>query len=167
MVPVIAAHGGCGATTLVRHLVRGSEAVLEIPASGEGATLTGVSGWGRTPLSAWSGAPVLVVGLGTAYGLRQIMDASAELLRVGVDVVVAVVADGVVAEPVPVRARIRTMRGAVRAVVRVPYVPLWRVEDFPTATPPAYAQAVEEIRDAFEQPDKPGKSRRERSNRAQ
>ncbi len=153
---VVAAHGGAGATTLASHLADqlGASAVDE-PAWDAARRLVGTGtsrANGDRPLASWGRVPAVVVASGTASGTRRAMAKAAELrARYGVAVVVAIVADGPLAEPIAVRARLRAVSAEVDAVVRVPYVPRWRFEDEPSETPARYRAAVAAIASAITQ----------------
>ncbi len=153
---VVAAHGGAGATALASQLadVLGPSAVDE-PAWDAAGRLVGTGtsrANGDRPLASWGRVPAVVVASGTAYGTRRAMAKAAELRsRYGVAVVVAIVADGPLAEPIAVRARLRALSAEVDAVVRVPYVPRWRFEDEPSETPARYRAAVAAIASAITQ----------------
>lgn len=145
---VVAAHGGAGATTLASHLAAQMGAGVEEPSLDGAGRLVGAKGRanGQRQLASWGQVPAVVVASGTAYGTKRAMARSAELRsRYGVPVVVGVVTDGPLAEPIAVRARLRALSAEVEAVVRVPYVPRWRFEDSPTETPDRYRLAVGEI----------------------
>lgn len=155
-LPVIGAHGGSGASTLARFLGDGAEEA-EVDHAGQligtgldaGGDYAGIGGGiGATPLAYWQHRPVVVVGRGTASGVSRAGGLGGLLVDHGLLVVVAIVSDGPLREPIPVRARLRAMRGWTAAIVRVPYVTRWRVIDFATDPPGDYVAAVEQIRDA-------------------
>ena len=131
---VVAAHGGAGATTLATHLAAQLQAAVEEPQLDEAGRLVGAGerANGQRQLASWGLVPAVVVASGTAYGTKRAMARSGELDgRYGVPVVVAVVADGPLAEPIAARSRLRALGSEVEAVIRVPYVPRWRFEDCP------------------------------------
>ena len=145
---VVAAHGGAGATTLAAHLAAELEAVVEEPQLDDAGRLVGAGerANGQRQLASWGRMPAVVVASGTAHGTKRAMARSNELrTRYGVPVVVAVVADGPLPEPIAVRARLGALATEVEAVIRVPYVSRWRFEDRPSETPDRYRAAVAEI----------------------
>jgi hypothetical protein len=155
-LPVIGAHGGSGASTLARFLGDGAEEA-EVDHAGQlvgagvddGGDCGGIrAGIGATPLVHWQHRPVVVVGRGTAWGVARAGGLGGLLVEHGLLVVVAIVSDGPLREPVPVRARLRAMRGWTTAIVRVPYVTRWRVIDFAADPPGDYLDAVEQVREA-------------------
>lgn len=164
VVPVIAAHGGCGASTLARFLGDDAEEAVvdqtgQLVGLGAGR-MGGFPGIGATSVGQWAGRPVVVVGQGTAQGAACAASAAGYLHGHGLVVVVAIVGDGPLKEPIAVRARARAMRGWASAVVRVPYVPRWRFIDYPADPPGDYAAAVERVRAATRQGES-GQGRRQ------
>lgn len=164
-LPVIAGHGGCGATTLARFLGDGAEEAHVDPAgqlvgvgAGPGRDFAGI---GATPLGQWRRESVVVVGQGTAYGAAKAAGLAGQLTDHGLLVVVAIVGDGPLREPVAVRARARAMRGWTLDVVRVPYVARWRFLDQPVDPPGDFLAAIEQIRAATRQRSGTGPSRRQ------
>lgn len=155
VVPVVGAHGGCGASTLAHFLGAGVEEAVADQAGhlvGIGFGARGVfDGIGPTPLGQLRGCPVVVVGRGTAQGATRAGNTAGFLSDHGLLVVVAIVGDGLLRDPVAVRARVRSMRGWTTAVVRVPYVARWRFIDQPDGPPVDYMAAVEEVRAAIRQ----------------
>ena len=157
---VVAAHGGAGATTLATHLAAQLQAAVEEPQLDEAGRLVGAGerANGQRQLASWGQVPAVVVASGTAYGTKRAVARSGELrTRYGVPVVVAVVADGPLPEPIAVRARLRALGSEVEAVIRVPYVSRWRFEDGPSEIPDRYRAAVAEIVAVLQQsaPDQP------------
>ncbi len=145
---VVAAHGGAGATTLAGHLAAQLGAGVEEPLLDEAGRLVGAGerANGQRQLASWGQVPAVVVASGTAYGTKRAIARSSDLrTRYGVPVVVAVVGDGPLPEPIAVRARLRALATEVEAVIRVPYVSRWRFEDRPSETPDRYRAAVAEI----------------------
>lgn len=136
VTPVIAAHGGAGATTLCRWLGYYAQ------------------DWGMSVPPQLEGGPLMVVAKGTAHGTAR----AAELVRYLQTlpncgrIVLAVVGDGLGPQPVAARARVRALTPHVSAVVSVPHVGRWRYEDDPLTlpAPAAYLQALTELRAAIE-----------------
>lgn len=133
---VVGAHGGAGASTLAGFFDSG--AVSEVSPA-EVRSMAGDAS--TTPMTT-----ALVVGQGTAKGTRAAVELAGELARSGVRVVVAIVADGGLGEPIAVRSRLRLLRDQVVAVVRVPYVARWRFIEEPANPPERFTAAVNRIR---------------------
>lgn len=97
---------------------------------------------------------LLLVARGTADGLEQAVARVQQMLqgsRGWHSVHLAVVDDGWGPSPVAARARVRSLRPHLAAVVRVPYVARWRYEDPPHLVPSrAYAGAVRRLADLLQ-----------------
>ena len=120
-VVVVGAHGGAGVTTL---------AGLLRPAWDLGVVRRPGPGCG---LLQPSGRPVLLVARGTVPAAGQAVAAIGLLGEQGVQVaVLAVVGDGL-PEPAEARYRFRVLEGRVGAVIRVPFVPVFRIAADPLA----------------------------------
>ncbi len=136
LTPVIAAHGGAGATTLCRWLGYHAQ------------------DWGMAVPPAFDGGSLIVVARSTAHGSAR----ATELVRYLRTlphcgrIVLAVVGDGLGTEPTAVRARLRALTPYVHTVVRIPYVARWRYEDDPLIrpAPEKYNQALQQLRSAVE-----------------
>ncbi len=134
-VPVVGCAGGVGATLLCQHLGPWAFDV----------------GRHDPPYGA---ERMLLVTRGTAEGLEQAVARVGRMLqasRGGRSVHLAVVDDGWAPSPVAARARVRSLRPHLAAVVRVPYVARWRYEDAPHLVPSrAYARAVRRLADLLQ-----------------
>lgn len=142
---LVGCHGGAGTSTLT--LLLGPPAIEALDLDDAAAAL-------------WDGLTVVLVATGTVRGARLATEAVA-LLRhaspgprlavVGATEVgrgrllAAVVGDGSWPVPAAAMARLRLLADLV-PVVRVPYVHRWRDEDNPRQVPPAYQQALRELR---------------------
>ena len=135
-VVVVGAHGGAGVTTL---------AGLLRPAWDLGVARR--PGPGRDPLRP-RGRPVLLVARNTVVAAGHTMAAVSLLADQGVQVaVLAVIGDGL-PEPAEARYRFRILEGRLGAVVRVPFVPGFRVAADPlsVALPRRAHRALAHIR---------------------
>jgi hypothetical protein len=135
-VVVIGAHGGAGVTTL---------AGLLRPAWDMGAVRR--PGPGQRPLRP-AGRPVVLVARSTAAAAAHAVTATGLLAAQGVQVtVLAVIGDGL-PEPAEARYRFRVLDGRVGAVVRVPFIPAFRLAADPLAVtlPRRARRALAEIR---------------------
>ena len=135
-VVLVGAHGGAGGTTL---------AGLLRPAWDMGAVRR--PGRGQGPLRP-AGRPVVLVARSTAAAAARAVTATGLLAAQGVHVtVLAVTGDGL-PEPAEARYRFRVLDGRVGAVVRVPFIPAFRLAADPlSVTLPRRAQnALAEIR---------------------
>jgi hypothetical protein len=135
-VVVVGAHGGAGVTIL---------AGLLRPAWDLGVARR--SGPGRGPLRL-GGRPVLLVARNTVVAAGHAMAAVSLLADQGVQVaVLAVTGDGL-PEPAEARYRFRILEGRLGAVVRVPFVPAFRVAADPlsVALPRRAHRALAHIR---------------------
>ena len=133
-VVLVGAHGGAGVTTLTG-LLR--------PAWDMGV----VSGPGRGPLRP-AGRPVLLVARNTVGAAGRAVASTRLLGEQGVRVsVLAVIGDGL-PEPAEARYRFRVLEGRVGAVVRMPFVPAFRIAADPlsVALPRRALRALAEIR---------------------
>lgn len=130
-VPVIAAHGWSGASTLARFL---GDAVDDV---GPGIP---------TDLGT---QPVVVTAVGSSDGLREAIALLDELQTSHVLPIVLVVrGDGLWPDSLAVRHRLRVLRGNV-AVIRIPYVGHWRFVDGEPMAPPRYLAAVDAVQAAL------------------
>ena len=149
-VVLVGAHGGAGVTTL---------AGLLRPAWDMGTVRR--TGPGQRPLRP-AGRPVVLVARSTAAAAACAVTATGLLAAQGVQVtVLAVIGDGL-PEPTEARYRFRVLDGRVGAVVRVPFIPAFRLAADPlSVTLPRRAQrALAEIRAlAGEQPSAPSVTR--------
>ena len=135
-VVLVGAHGGAGVTTL---------AGLLRPAWDMGAVRR--PGPGQRPLRP-AGRPVVLVAHSTASAAARAVTATGLLAAQGVQVtVLAVIGDGL-PEPAEARYRFRVLDGRVGAVVRVPFIPAFRLAADPlSVTLPRKAwHALAEIR---------------------
>jgi hypothetical protein len=135
-VVVIGAHGGAGVTTL---------AGLLRPAWDMGVAAR--PGPGRGPLRP-AGRPVVLAARSTAAAAAQAVAATGLLAAQGVQVtVLAVIGDGL-PEPAEARYRFRVLEGRVGAVVRVPFIPAFRLAADPLSVtlPRRARRALAEIR---------------------
>ena len=136
-VVLIGAHGGAGVTTL---------AGLLRPAWDMGAVRR--SGPGQGPLRP-AGRPVVLVARSTASAASRAVTATGLLAAQGVQVeqVLAVIGDGL-PRPAEARYRFRVLDGRVGAVVRVPFIPAFRLAADPrsVALPRRARHALAEIR---------------------
>jgi len=133
----VGAHGGAGVSTL---------AGLLRPAWDLGVLTR--PGPGRGPLRP-AGRPVLLVTRNTVTAAGRAVTAARLLAEQGVPVaVLAVIGDGL-PEPAEARYRFRVLAGRVGAVVRVPFVPAFRVAEDPLSIdlPRRARRALAEIRD--------------------
>ncbi len=142
-VVLVGAHGGAGVTTL---------AGLLRPAWDMGAVRR--PGPGQRPLRP-AGRPVVLVARSTATAAARAVTATGLLAAQGVQVtVLAVIGDGL-PEPAEARYRFRVLDGRVGAVVRVPFIPAFRLAADPlqVTLPRRARRALAEIRAlAGEQP---------------
>ena len=149
-VVLVGAHGGAGVTTL---------AGLLRPAWDMGAVRR--PGPGQRPLRP-AGRPVVLVARSTAAAAARAVTATGLLAAQGVQVtVLAVIGDGL-PEPAGARYRFRVLDGRVGAVVRVPFIPAFRLAADPLSVtlPRRAQQALAEIRAlAGEQPYAPSVTR--------
>lgn len=135
-VVLVGAHGGAGVTTL---------ADLLHPAWDLGVVRR--PGPGRGPLRP-AGRPVLLVTRNTVAAAGRAVVAARLLSEQGVQVaVLAVIGDGL-PEPAESRYRFRVLEGRLGAVVRVPFVPAFRIAADPLAVrlPRRARGALAEIR---------------------
>jgi hypothetical protein len=133
---LVGAHGGAGVTTL---------AGLLRPAWDMGAVRR--LGPGQRPLRP-AGRPVVLVARSTASAAARAVTATRLLAAQGVQVtVLAVIGDGL-PEPAEARYRFRVLDGRVGAVVRVPFVPAFRLAADPLSVtlPRRARRALAEIR---------------------
>jgi hypothetical protein len=128
--PLVGVHGGAGTSTLCRWL-------------GSTAQDHGLC----TP--EWDGRPVVLVTAGTAPALARTTSLVSSLVSrpLAVRLVLAVVADSAAPEPGAVRSRVRALSPSLSAVVRFPYVEVWRYVDDPLERPaPArYLRALRQL----------------------
>jgi hypothetical protein len=114
-IVLVGAHGGAGVTTL---------AALLRPAWDLGVVRRPTPGCG--PLRP-AGRPVLLVARSTLPAAGRAVAATRLLAGQGVQVaVLAVIGDGL-PEPAEARYRFRVLEGRVGAVIRVPFVPAFRI----------------------------------------
>lgn len=135
-VMLVGAHGGAGVTTLT---------ALLSPAWDLGTVRR--AGPGGSPLRS-AGRPVLLVARNTGPAAARAVAAARLLSEQRVRVaVLAVIGDGL-PEPAEARYRFRVLEGRVGAVVRVPFVPAFRVAADPLAVrlPRRMRRALAEIR---------------------
>jgi hypothetical protein len=135
-VVLVGAHGGAGVTTL---------AGLLRPAWNMGVARR--PGPGRGPLRP-AGRPVVLVTGNTVAAAGRAVAAARLLGEQGVQVaVLAVIGDGL-PEPAEARYRFRVLEGRLGAVVRVPFVPAFRIAADPlsVALPRRARKALAEIR---------------------
>ena len=128
------AHGGAGTSTL---------AVLLAPAWDMGVVSGPAAGGLRS-----GGRPVVLAARNTvAAAGRAVTAVSAVTAASGWVAVLVVVSDGL-PEPAEARYRFRVLEGRVGAVVRMPFVPAFRVTDGPSRAglPRRARQALAEIR---------------------
>jgi hypothetical protein len=133
---LVGAHGGAGVTTL---------ATLLRPAWDLGTVRQ--AGPASVPLRP-AGRPVLLVARNTAPAAAQAVAATRLLSEQHVQVaILAVISDGL-PEPAEARYRFRVLEGRVGAVIRVPFVPAFRVAADPLAVrlPRRMRRALTEIR---------------------
>ncbi len=139
-VPVVGCAGGVGATVLCQHL---GPWALDV-------------GRNDPPYDA---ERTLLVARGTAEGLDQAVARVQQTLQGSHgwrSVHLAVVDDGWGPSPVAARARVRSLRPHLAAVVLVPYVARWRYEDAPHPVPSrAYARAVRRLADLLQSAPSP------------
>ena len=135
-VVVVGAHGGAGVTTL---------AGLLRPAWDMGPVRRPAAGAG--PLRP-AGRPVLLVTRNTVAAAAQAVAAARLLGEQRVPVAVLVVVGDGLPEPAEARYRFRVLEGRVGAVVRVPFVPAFRIAADPLsiALPRRTRRALAEIR---------------------
>jgi hypothetical protein len=114
-VVVVGAHGGAGVTTLAELLRPAWDlGVVRRPDPGRGVLRP-------------SGRPVLLVARGTVPAAGRAVAAARLLAEQGVQVaVLAVVGDGL-PEPAEARYRFGVLEGRVGAVIRVPFIPGFRI----------------------------------------
>jgi len=111
------AHGGAGTSTL---------AVLLAPAWDMGAIRASVGG-GLRP----GGRPVVLAARNTVTAAGRATAAVTAVTAAGVPVVVLVVVSDGLPEPAEARYRFRVLEGRVGAVVRMPFIPAFRVAGNP------------------------------------
>jgi hypothetical protein len=131
---VAGAHGGAGTSTL---------AVLLAPAWDMGA-IGAPGGGGLRP----GGRPVVLVTRNTVAGAGRDAAAITAVSAAAVPVTVLVVVGDGLPEPAEARYRFRVLEGRVGAVVRVPFVPAFRVASSPAQVrlPRRVRRALAEIR---------------------
>jgi len=135
-VVLVGAHGGAGVTTL---------AGLLRPAWDMGAVRR--PGPGQGPLRP-AGRPVVLVARSTASAAARAVTATGLLAAQGVQVTVLVVIGDGLPEPAEARYRFRVLDGRVGAVVRVPFIPAFRLAADPrlVTLPRRARHALAEIR---------------------
>ena len=127
---VVGAHGGAGATTL---------AILLRPAWDMGAMRPGRDA--RYPALVAHGRPLLLVCRNTSGAAAEATAAAAALLSPGAAVSMLVVVSDGWPEPATAAARFRLLEQRVGAIVRVPFMPAFRLARDPAAVPlPGRAQ---------------------------
>ena len=135
-VVLVGAHGGAGVTTLAGLLRPAWDmGVVRRPGPGQG------------PLRP-AGRPVVLVARSTASAAARAVTATGLLAAQGVQVtVLAVTGDGL-PEPAEARYRFRVLDGRVGAVVRVPFIPAFRLAADPRSVtlPRRARRALAEIR---------------------
>jgi hypothetical protein len=133
---LVGAHGGAGVTTL---------AVLLRPSWDMGTVRR--LGLASPPLRP-AGRPVLLVARNTAPAAIQAVAATMLLGEQRVQVAVMVVIGDGLPEPAEARYRFRVLEGRVGAVVRLPFVPAFRVAADPLAVhlPRRARRALAELR---------------------
>ena len=133
-IVVAGAHGGAGTSTL---------AVLLAPAWDMGV-ISGPAAGGLRP----GGRPVVLAARNTVAAAGRAVTATGAIARAGGWVAVLVVVSDGLPEPAEARYRFRVLDGRVGAVVRVPFIPAFRLAADPlSVTLPRRAQrALAEIR---------------------
>ena len=128
------AHGGAGTSTL---------AVLLAPAWDTGV-ISGPAAGGLRP----GGRPVVLAARNTVAAAGRAVTATGAVARAGAWVAVLVVVSDGLPEPAEARYRFRVLEGRVGAVVRMPFVPAFRVTADPSRgdLPRRARQALAEIR---------------------
>jgi len=129
------AHGGAGTSTL---------AALLAPAWDMGPVSETAPGDGL-----WSGGrPVALAVRNTVPAAGRAVTTSSALAGVGIRVAVLVVVSDGLPEPAEARYRFRVLEGRVAAVIRMPFVPAFRVAAHPSLVdlPRRARQALAEIR---------------------
>jgi hypothetical protein len=134
---ITGAHGGAGTTTL---------AILLQPAWDMGAIRPARDA--RSPALIANGRPLLLVCRNTAAAAAAATTAAAALSRHGQGIAVLVVVSDGWPEPATATARFRLLGPRIGAIVRVPFVPAFRLADNPAAVPlPSRARrALDHIR---------------------
>lgn len=140
-VAVAGCHGGSGVTTVTRLLAPSAHEVL-ITQMHVGAV------------------PLVLVCRGTAYGTASATTAVAGAHHniaygyLAQPPVLVVVADSPLPEPPTARARLKLLDGRVSAIVRLPFVPLWRDVDNPLSVtaPRNLIEAVSDLRTLLSSP---------------
>ena len=135
-VVIVGAHGGAGVTTL---------AALLRPAWDMGPVRR--PGTGAGPLRP-AGRPVLLVTRNTVAAAGRAVDAARLLGEQRVPVAVLVVVGDGLSEPAEARYRFSVLDGRVGAVIRVPFVPAFRIAADPLSVtlPRRARRALAEIR---------------------
>ena len=128
------AHGGAGTSAL---------AVLLAPAWDMGV-ISGPAAGGLRP----GGRPVVLAARNTVAAAGRAVTAVSAITRAGAWVAVLVVVSDGLPEPAEARYRFRVLEGRVGAVVRMPFVPAFRVTADPSHVdlPRRARQALAEIR---------------------
>ena len=128
------AHGGAGTSTL---------AVLLAPAWDTGV-ISGPAAGGFRP----GGRPVVLAARNTVAAAGRAVTATGAIARAGGWVAVLVVVSDGLPEPAEARYRFRVLEGRVGAVVRMPFVPAFRVTADPSRVdlPRRARRALAEIR---------------------
>ena len=129
------AHGGAGTSTL---------AALLAPAWDMGTVSGTAPGGGLQP----GGRPVVLAVRNTVPAAGRAVGAASALAGGGIRVAVLVVVSDGLPEPAEARYRFRVLEGRVAAVVRMPFVPAFRVAAHPSLVdlPRRAQQALAEIR---------------------
>jgi hypothetical protein len=129
---IVGAHGGAGTTTL---------AVLLQPAWDMGALRPGRDA--RYPALIAHGRPLLLVCRNTASAAAAATTGATALARPGAPINVLVVVSDGWPDPPAATARFRLLEPRVGAIVRVPFIPAFRVTGDPAAVPlPGRARRV-------------------------
>jgi hypothetical protein len=128
------AHGGAGTSTL---------AALLAPAWDTGVISGPAAGGLRS-----GGRPVVLAARNTVAAAGRAVTAASAVTRAGAWVAVLVVVSDGLPEPAEARYRFRVLEGRVGAVVRMPFVPAFRVTADPSRVdlPRRARQALAEIR---------------------
>ena len=129
------AHGGAGTSTL---------AALLAPAWDMGTVSGTAPGGGLRP----GGRPVVLAVRNTVPAAGRAVAAASVLAGAGIRVAVLVVVSDGLPEPAEARYRFRVLEGRVAAVIRMPFVPAFRVAAHPSLVdlPRRARQALAEIR---------------------
>ena len=129
------AHGGAGTSTL---------AALLAPAWDMGTVSGTAPGGGLRP----GGRPVVLAVRNTVPAAGRAVAAASALAGAGIRVAVLVVVSDGLPEPAEARYRFRVLEGRVAAVIRMPFVPAFRVAAHPSLVdlPRRARQALAEIR---------------------